>query len=119
MRRLCLDLFKQESKNSNQLKGKLQQEIDSYKERISKARKLLIDEVISAKDFQEAKAEYEPIIAKLEAQKEEAGSFDSQYKLYVEYGFSVLRNIDQYYDDADIEAKQKLIGWIFPEKNHF
>ena len=61
----------------------------------------------------------QPIIDKLLRQQAEIAGMDSNSKLYAEFGFNVLRNIDKYYESADLDAKQKLISLIFPEKMVF
>ena len=35
---------------------------------------------------------------------------------YCKYGVSLLSNLPQYYSNATLDGKQKMIGLIFPEK---
>jgi site-specific DNA recombinase len=100
----------------NKMIRKIQEEIDGNKERINKARQLMLDQVIDANDFKETKLQYQPIIDQLLRKQAEIDSMDSDYKKYSEYGFSLLKNLDKYYEAGDLEAKQKLVGLIFPEK---
>ncbi len=41
---------------------------------------------------------------------------ESGFKEYYRYGFSLLGNMSHYYNEANMEGKQKMIGLIFPEK---
>lgn len=119
-----LDLY--EAKMCEQLKGnsqqrsiemkKIQERINADKERIVKARQLLLDEKIDADDFREIKDQCQNQIDKLVREIDGLTSPYSDYSKYVDYGFNLLRNLDEYYADADVEAQQKLIGSIFPEK---
>jgi site-specific DNA recombinase len=98
---------------------KIQEEIETCKEKIKKARNLRLEGEIDAADFVEIKKEYEPEIVKLSEKQSEIASMNSYSSRYAEFGFHLLRNLDKYYETADIEAKQKLVGLIFPEKMIF
>lgn len=41
---------------------------------------------------------------------------ESGFAEYVRYGVSLLSNLPQYYSNATLEGKQKMLGLIFPEK---
>ncbi len=100
----------------NKLVRKYQEEIDANKERINKARKMMLDDKIDADDYRETKDQYQPIIDKFIRKQVEVASMDSSCKLYGEFGFSVLKNLGKHYDNLDLEGKQQLVGLIFPEK---
>jgi site-specific DNA recombinase len=108
--------FKEGVLDKKNLVRNIQQEIDKNQERINNARKLLLDNVIDANDFHDAKKQYQPEIEKLTRKQTEILGMDDDYQKYLAYGFSLLKNLGDYYEKADIEAKQKLIGLIFPEK---
>ena len=38
---------------------------------------------------------------------------------YIKYGFSLLSNLNCYYQEAELDLKQKLLGSIFPENWFF
>lgn len=100
----------------NKMVSKFQDEIDANKERINKARKMMLDDVIDANDYKETKNQYQPIIDKLVRQQAEIALMDSSCKLYADFGFSILKNLGKYYESLDLEGKQQFIGLIFPEK---
>ncbi len=100
----------------NKLVRKFQEEIDANKERINKARKMMLDDKIDADDYRETKDQYQPIIDKFIRKQAEVASMDSSCKLYGEFGFSVLKNLGKHYENLDLEGKQQLVGLIFPEK---
>lgn len=41
---------------------------------------------------------------------------DTGFDAYLKYGFSLLSNLQHYYDTAELQGKQKFLGLIFPEK---
>ena len=108
--------FKEAGLDKKGMTRKLQQEIDKNQERINNARKLMLDNVIDANEFLDAKKHYQPEIDKLTRKQTEILSMDDDYQTYLKYGFSLLKDLDKYYESADLEAKQKMVGLIFPEK---
>ena len=122
-----IDYYEAEIKNKlinntqekNRAMRQLQDKIDAYKELINSARKKLLTDEIDGEDFKETKKEYQPMIDKLLRQQAEIAGMDSSSKLYADFGFNIMRNLDKYYESADLDAKQKLIGLIFPEKMIF
>ena len=57
------------------------------------------------------KAEYDELSMKIEENK----LVETDYKKYLNYGISLLKNIDFYYKRAGIENKKELLTTIFPE----
>ena len=49
-------------------------------------------------------------------QKQELTDTDDGFGTYIKYGISLLSNLQRYYDGAEVQAKQKFLGLIFPEK---
>ena len=40
----------------------------------------------------------------------------SEYLRYIEYGFTMLSDLNRYYKNADLYVKQKMLGSIFPDR---
>ena len=76
----------------------------------------MLDNVIDANDFLDAKKQYQPEIDKLTRKQAEILGMDDDYQTYLKFGFSLLKDLDKHYENADLEAKQQMIGLIFPEK---
>ena len=83
---------------------------------INKVEDSLFKEVIDAETYNKAKARYKNEIDGLLNRKAELKDKDSNFMQYVNYGFSLLKNLDRYYLKSNIAVKQKLISSIFPEK---
>jgi len=58
-------------------------------------------------------------INSLQNKKQELLSIDTNFNDKLNYGMSLLNNLDKYFVDADIDIKQEIIGLIFPEKLQF
>ena len=66
--------------------------------------------------YKKAKARYERDISDLVRRKTELESRDSEFFKYVKYGFSLLKDLPEYYLKADIAVKQRIISSIFPQE---
>ena len=43
------------------------------------------------------------------------GHRDSNFLKYLDFGLSLLTDLDYYYDEAPVDVKKKITGSIFPE----
>ena len=59
---------------------------------------------------------YETEMIDLRASKAELGDYQKDLDKYISFGLSLLTNLSEYYVNAGIEVKNKLIGSIFTEK---
>jgi len=62
---------------------------------------------------------FEELNSKLKLEKTGLELADSSYGKYLKQNISMLRNMDQYFERAPLEIKQKIIGSMFPEKTRF
>jgi len=53
---------------------------------------------------------------KLKFERKELEDMDSNFLEYLDYGTTIVQDIDFYYDHASLDTKQRIIGSIFPEK---
>ena len=111
-----MELFKSRSKDKNQTLRKLQEEINVNKERLDNAQQMRLDKEIEAKEYSEIKSRYEQTINGLMRQVANISLVDADYQEYLDFGFHVLSNLDKYYEESDVLAKQQMIGLIYPEK---
>jgi site-specific DNA recombinase len=94
-------------------------QVTDQNNRITKARELLLADAITAEEYREIKTEAENTILKLEARIADLGNiltFDYNIFSLVDASLENLKNLTGLYENADIEAKQYIIGSIFPEK---
>ena len=55
-------------------------------------------------------------ISKLISRIRESNQTEDRFTEYSRYDFSFLSDIKTYYEQADLDTKQKIVGLIFPEK---
>jgi len=113
---VMMELFKTRSKDKNQTLKKLQEEIIVNQGRLNYAQQMRLDKEIEAKEYQEIKNRYEDTINKLMRDVANITQVDADYREYVDFGFHVLANLDKYYEESDVLAKQQIVGLIYPEK---
>lgn len=109
-------IFKSNENEIKQSFKKIDEEIAKNTERIGNAQQLMVDSKIDAGEYRIIKARYEEIIFKLKRQKVDNQSIDNNYSSYLESSLKFLSNIDNYYEEANVEMRQKIVGSVFPEK---
>lgn len=112
-------LFSEYNKPENDQRRKISDEIDRLSQKISKARNLLLAEVIDANDYKALKDEAENEIKKAERL---LNSFNKNKpsQVHVEKlmdkAISTLSRLDTHYENLPVSKKRELISSIFPEK---
>ena len=102
--------------NKTDQKEKLLVEIEKSKSRITNARRLMLDKEIDASEYREIKNEYEEEIGKLERKIEEISTMDSDLLEQVNFCCDLVTNLPKYFMEADLQAKQQILGSILAEK---
>ena len=62
------------------------------------------------------KEKYAMQIVELKNRIDDLKSASSGFAEFTKFGFSLLSNLSYYYNQSNLENKQKMIGLIFPEK---
>ena len=96
--------------------AKIEDKIKKEEARICKLQDLMLDGDISNAEYNNMKKRYEESINHLSIEKIDVQSFDDTFQEYLNFGLSIVENIDIYYNEGDEKTKQKIIGSIFPEK---
>ena len=109
-------IFKSNENEIKQNSKKIDEEIVKNKERIDNAQQLMLDGKIDADEYKTIKERYEEIIFKLKRQKIDNQEVDNNYSSYLNTSLKFLNNIDNYYIEANVELRQKIVGSVFPEK---
>ncbi len=112
-------MFKSSTENKGLNQKEIQSEIQLNKERISNAQQMMLDGKITPEDYKEAKARYEPIIAKLERQHLSTNTMEAEFKLHVKIGLNRLKSLDRLYFEGTLDCKQSIIGSICKEYYQF
>ena len=110
------EVFKENSKEKNCKGIKIKEEIDKNEKRIGEATQLMLDKQLDASEYRDIKKRYDLINATLAREKVAIDSLDSNFMKYLKNGFSFLKNVDGYFENANTEVKQKIVCSIFTEK---
>ncbi len=118
-REMVINEFSDQIKNQQKEKKLVLEEIQKQNDRLAKARELLLSSVLEGKEYKIIKSEAEEQLLKLEARLIDAtnqrqSSIDVESM--VEKAVSILYNLDETYQKADINQKRDIIGSIYPEK---
>jgi site-specific DNA recombinase len=97
-------------------KEKIKGEIAKAQSRIANARSLMLDKEIEPGEYREIKNEQEEEIAKLERKLVELETTDSDLGDQIRFCCDFLENLPKYYQEADLKAKQQILGSILAEK---
>jgi site-specific DNA recombinase len=113
------DYTKQSGKDKSKVIRDLQTEIEKNRQRISNAQQLMLDGELPAADYREIKNRYDPEIQKLVNKQLSLAQLDDNLAGFISPVIDLLRNLPEYYLNATLNTKQKIIGSIFPEKMIF
>ena len=110
------EVFAENNKEKNRKAHKLQEDIDKNEKRIGEAAQLMLDKQIDAVEYRDIKKRYDQLNATLAREKVAMDCLDSNFMKHLKGGFSFLKNVNHYYEGANTEVKQKIVGSIFREK---
>ena len=97
--------------------AKTQQEIQSIQERMNRVNDAYFDGEISRQDREEQLARYKRQLSSLEARIQAIKSnTDTNLKGKLTYGLNLIANLGEFFKQASVETKVKLIGSIFNEE---
>ncbi|WP_116788621.1 recombinase family protein [Flavobacterium psychrotrophum] len=112
-------LFSEFTKPENDQRKRISDDIDRLSQKISKARNLLLADVIDAEDYKALKEEAENEIKKAERLLNTIGAnkpSQMQVEKLMDKAISTLSRLDTYYSTLPVSKKRELIGSIYPEK---
>ena len=110
------DIYKTKEGDRNIEIMKLKEKITANEELIDKATLKLINEDIDKNAYNRLKEKSIKEINDLKAHIADLKKIESGFVTYCKYGFTLLSNLNYYYNTATLENKHKMIGLIFPEK---
>lgn len=109
------DVLKAQDSERDMKISKLDTEIEAQKVRIEKLQDLFVDEGIKQHDYNKMMTRYEDAYNNLIMQRTECSAIRSEFDSYLKWGLSLMGNLKQYYQFADVTVKQQIIGSIFTE----
>lgn len=110
------DVFNQDDADRHKELKSLYGQREQHKETINKAGIKLINDDLNRNEYKSIKANLEKKLWEINNQINEIENRNSSYMEYSKYGFSLFAGLGDYYNEAEIEVKRKLLGLIFPEK---
>lgn len=110
------DVFKSEEADRITEMKKIKQNIEDVNANLLKVERKYVSDEIERDTFIRLKESYKQDEMHLRDLLADLQIADADFMKYMTYGCSVLSNLRQCYDTADLDTKQKLIGSIFPEK---
>ncbi|MEI7595589.1 MAG: recombinase family protein [Bacteroidota bacterium] len=93
--------------------GKRGKEINLLEERIQNLTDLLADGKMESVDYAQAKKRYQGNINKLNWESNQLKMVKTEFDKYLSWGFCLMKDIKEYYCEAPIDVKQKIIGSIY------
>jgi len=90
--------------------------IDELKFRLINTQDMLADNKISYEIYIEMRNRYASELEQLETETKELDTISKETKERIKQCHSILTNLDNLYDKANLEGKQKIVSSIFPEK---
>lgn len=110
------DVFKVDDYAKEKQKKDLETEIDNVDKKLHSLHEKFIDDLIEATDYKELKNGLSNRKNDLIIKHATITKMDSDFKRYLSFSFSLLRDLPKYYEAAPTPIKGKIIGSIFPEK---
>jgi site-specific DNA recombinase len=115
-REVMNDIFEEQEGGREKELAKLDKQLRSVDAKLLKIdQKYYVDEDVDQAAYGRLRRDCEAERGKLERRVEELGHRDSNFLKYLDFGLSLLTNLDYYYEEAPVEVKKKITGSIFPE----
>ena len=108
--------LKKTNKETSEGNQHLHAEIRKDRERIENAQKPMLDGQLVMTEYRSIKSKYEAKINEIETEMNNAISKPSDYKRYLDFGFSFLQNMDRTYVSGSTALKNQILCSIFSEK---
>jgi site-specific DNA recombinase len=113
------DIYKTQGSDRKKEILQLERQLKDKKEMIVKGGLKVVNDEIDSDVFKQIKDQLTTESYKISRRISELKETDESFIEYSRFGFSLLSNLNNYYEQADLGTKQKLIGLIFPEKLYF
>ena len=110
------DIFVAEEGDRKQAMKKLDGEIADFKNKLVKTDDMFIAGDLEKDSYKRMKDHYYRQMWGLQERKKDMEGMDTAFNQYMKWGFSLLLNLPEYFNKANHEVKQKMLGSIFPEK---
>jgi site-specific DNA recombinase len=109
------DVFKMDDVERDREIDMLKGQLSKLNERISNIQDDYFDRKIDIEMFNTVKSRNKLEVDKLNERLKTLSMETSSLKKYMQFGFSLFADLPKYYEEADFNLKQKLVGSIFSE----
>ncbi len=113
------DVFKKDEVDKKRELARIDKQIQEFQNLIENVEDKFFKDQIEASTYSKAKSRYESEINRFKDERARLLSVSSEFMNYIDYGFSLLYNLDGYYNEARVDVKQKILSSIFHEKLTF
>ena len=114
--RILKSFFSQTNEQRITQMQKLQAEIDKNKARNSKAMQMMLDGEIESSEYKGIRSKFEMANSTLLRDRASLEINKVDYSSKINGCFNLLKHLDKFYNEADVNVKQKIVGLNFPEK---
>lgn len=111
--------FKSKSGEKNANKQALQLEIEKNKERLNRAKQMMLDGEMEMGDYKEIKRNLEPKIEAMLTQQLSFNQIEVEYKSYLKKGLTAIQNLGHLFDNSEVSGKQDIIRSTLKENGVF
>lgn len=115
---LSFDKISAEMGISKQIQG-LKERIRDQEDKMARCDEMLLNREIDRDSHQRMISKLKEVIAILRKKVELQESSETGFMKYCKFGIPLLSNLSEFYMNALVGVKQKLLGSIFPAKQHF
>ena len=110
------DIFEEQGGGREKELAKMDRQLKSVDTKLLKIdQKYYVDDDMDQEAYGRLRRACEAERGELERRVGELGQRDSNFLKYLDFGLSLLTDLDYYYEEAPIEVKKKITGSIFPE----
>lgn len=118
-KQVILDVYNSQIGDVKNEKKLLLREINEQNSRLAKARELLLAETLDASDYKAIKSECERQLNLLEAKLSSVPQQQDNIDKLLDKALYNLSNVDERYENADVQGKRLIIGSMFCGKLQF
>ena len=114
--KILQDKFEHETENINTLTKNISREIEQLEKQIKFIQDRWISGFLVDEKYKSITDDLEEKKSKLILERANLKQMPTEYEKYIEYGCTLIGNVAQYYKDAPVHTKKRMLGSIFPEK---
>ena len=113
------ELLSGDEQQTNIKREKLKKQIEEVEMRIENLQDLLVDMKIDPESYAKATSRYSAKLSELKQQLSKIQTTTNQYKVWLNKGVHMLKNLQNHYVNSSVNQKQQLLSSIFPENLFF